>query len=114
MHDLGFIHNDLKLENILIGDQYGGSLDQIKLIDFGFVQSIYDLEGHHISDVERKSFEGNPAFCSYNAVQGKTLSRRDDLISLVYILLYLCFGSLIFLGHQHGDINYEELILAKI
>jgi serine/threonine protein kinase len=34
MHDLGLVHRDLKLENILINDIAG--LNEIKIIDFGF------------------------------------------------------------------------------
>ena len=34
MHELGLVHRDLKLENILINDV--GGMNEIKLIDFGF------------------------------------------------------------------------------
>ena len=34
MHNLGLVHRDLKLENILIND--AGGLNEIKIIDFGF------------------------------------------------------------------------------
>lgn len=34
MHDLGLVHRDLKLENILINDM--GGLNETKIIDFGF------------------------------------------------------------------------------
>ena len=40
IHDAGYIYNDLKLDNVLIGDakelpSYESTLDKIRLIDFG-------------------------------------------------------------------------------
>ena len=44
LHSVGMLHNDLKLENILVGDQYSKShtLGEIKLIDFGLSTSFVD------------------------------------------------------------------------
>lgn len=37
IHDLGYLYNDLKLDNVVIGDHNSSSnsLHQIKLVDFG-------------------------------------------------------------------------------
>ena len=42
-------------------------------------------------------------FASKNAFKLNTLSRRDDLISLVYFLLYLVDGDLVFLASEDGE-----------
>jgi serine/threonine protein kinase len=97
LHNIGLLHNDLKLENILVGDQHGSNLSSIKLIDFGLCSTFIDEKGRHIKP-HKSSFRGNVAFCSYNALNDKALSRRDDLISLAYLLLYLHRGTLNFLG----------------
>jgi serine/threonine protein kinase len=70
---------------------------QLKLIDFGLAtsyvtsQSLYkepkDLS-HHIEQT-REDFQGNFAFCSPNSLLGLSTSRRDDLFSILYIILYL-------------------------
>ena len=53
----------------------------------------------HIKKVY-KSFQGNLAFSSKNAFNQISLSRRDDLISLVYLLMYLATGKLPFVKHD--------------
>jgi hypothetical protein len=60
------------------------------LIDFGFSQSFLDEQGVHIakSNIDCK-IDRNIVFASKNYFNGTTLSRRDDIISIVYNLLYL-------------------------
>lgn len=48
-------------------------------------------------------FKGNLGFCSKYALNQITLSRRDDLISVVYMLIYLYTGRLDVLDHQCQD-----------
>jgi serine/threonine protein kinase len=44
IHYSGFTHNDLKLDNIMIGDQFNSitSLKEIRLVDFGFAAKYTD------------------------------------------------------------------------
>ena len=43
-------------------------------------------------------FEGNIAFASSNCLNNQKRSRKDDMISVVYILLRLCLGELPYYG----------------
>ena len=96
IHETGFVYNDLKLENIMVGDRFNSpsSLHQIKLIDFGLATKFIDKNGDHIPQKEENTFVGNLAFCSKYAMAMKTRSRRDDLISLCYLLIYVFKGRL--------------------
>lgn len=47
---------------------------------------------------ELKYSKGNVAFASHNVMNGIVPSRRDDLISLTYMLLYMLIGSFQFLS----------------
>jgi len=97
-HSIGCVHNDLKLDNICVGlPNTGDKLVQLKLIDFGIATSyakkislfkVPANDDEHIEQVTQR-FKGNYAFCSPNALLHKSTSRRDDLISLLYILLFL-------------------------
>lgn len=50
IHLSGFTYNDLKLDNITIGDDNFSykSLHQIRLIDFGFAEKYRDSDGNHL------------------------------------------------------------------
>lgn len=64
------------------------------MIDFGFARKYRDSEGIHDSEVYSGLFRGSLRFASLNAHAGKQLSRRDDMESLCYMLLYLIMGHL--------------------
>ena len=49
------------------------------------------------------------AFCSKNSLNFETQSRRDDLISLNYILLYLHQGNLSFLPPVKCDDQFNSI-----
>ena len=94
VHQAGLVYNDLKLDNIMVGDgnKTPESLSQIRLIDFGLCSEYLDANGEHIEFGLRADFIGNLALSSKNAMNFTTQSRRDDLISLNYILIYLFQG----------------------
>ncbi len=86
MHKDGYVHNDLKLENILIGHK---DSERLYLIDFGLAQCFLDDEGRHLEKQYVRKFSGNFLFASLNSCRGNNKSRRDDMESVMYIMIYL-------------------------
>ena len=86
LHQCGYVHNDLKLENILIGNH---DPETIYLIDFGLSKSYIDKKGNHKEKKFTSKFSGNFMFASLNSCRGNNKSRRDDIQSLMYIMVYL-------------------------
>lgn len=86
LHSIKYVHNDLKLENVVIGLKDPG---QISLIDFGLSYKFVDESGYHNEHTYLRHFSGNFLFASQNACRGYFKSRRDDLESLMYIMIYL-------------------------
>lgn len=76
MHELGYIHNDIKLDNILVGLK---DSQLLYLIDFGMSSEYLDNDGNHIPKKDLQYFKGNLMFASLNSCRGNTKSRRDDL-----------------------------------
>jgi serine/threonine protein kinase len=68
LHSLGVVHNDLKLQNILVGDSNGKNLSRLTLIDFGLCSNFIAQDGTHIKKRNDVNFRGNLAFCSKNAL----------------------------------------------
>ena len=89
LHEQGFVYNDLKLDNIIVGTGSSDTMHQIKLIDFGLVTRYLDSDGSHIKEEIRDNFMGNIALASPHNMTFKTPSRKDDLISLSYLLIYM-------------------------
>ena len=86
MHEIGYIHNDLKLENIIIGYK---DPSIVYLIDFGLSCKYLNEDGSHNTKEFINKFSGNFMFASLNSCRGNTKSRRDDIQSILYIMIYL-------------------------
>lgn len=93
LHEQGYVHRDLKPDNMLIGK--GHHQNQIFLIDFGLAKKYRNNNnGIHIPFKEGGKLVGTARYASVNSHLGYALSRRDDLISLGYILIYFAKGKL--------------------
>ena len=94
IHTKNFIHCHLDTKNFQIG-LGRRKLNQFYLTMFGVAHRYRDPRTHrHIPYVEGKKFIGNPLFASINTHLGMEQSRRDDLESIGYILMYLNRGQL--------------------
>ena len=93
LHARHYIHRDVKPSNFMV--RFDNASPTIFLIDFGLAQLFRNPATYlHISYTTKHSIVGTLPFTSVNGHQGHAQSRRDDLESLVYTIIYLAHGHL--------------------
>jgi serine/threonine protein kinase len=105
IHDNGFIHRDIKPENFLLTLS---KPTKVVLIDFG-ISKPYLINNQHINFKYKHKFIGTLNFASINAHNFYEQSRRDDLESVAYMLMYFFLGELVWINDDNiNSINLDE------
>ena len=110
IHNKNIIHRDIKPHCFLTKNN---DLSQLYIIDFGNAKEyINPITGMHIPFTQGNNYIGDYKFTSKNAFLGYEMSRRDDIESLGYILIYLLKGYLPW--NDSNDFNYIKDIKLSI
>ena len=107
LHKQGMLHRDIKPENLVMGC---GLKDEniLYLIDFGLSVPYLDSTGKHVPFNKNENVAGTLYYLSVFGHLGIQASRRDDLISMGYVLIHLLKGGLPwvnFPGDMHEKIK---------
>ena len=106
VHSKYIIHRDIKPENFMIG--YNNN-SIIYIIDFGISRKYKSSRtGKHIKFSLTGKMFGTVRYVSYNGSRGVEQSRRDDLESIGYMLIYLFKGDLPWQGLKMNAKNIKE------
>jgi casein kinase 1, alpha len=115
MHMKCFIHRDIKPDNFLMG--IGRHCNKLFIIDFGLAKKYRDFRTrNHILYREDKNLTGTARYASINAHLGIEQSRRDDMESLGYVMMYFNRGTLPWQGLKatNKKQKYEKISEKKM
>ena len=109
LHKMYLLHRDIKPNNFLFGID---DPDKIYLIDFGLCKR-YKYNETHIPIKNISSIIGSYNFVSLNVINKIEPSRRDDLESCVYVMIYMLLGHLEWVQYKNNllDINNSILVI---
>uniref|UniRef100_A0ACD5W3D5 Uncharacterized protein n=1 Tax=Avena sativa TaxID=4498 RepID=A0ACD5W3D5_AVESA len=101
VHSKGYVHGDVKPENFLLGPPGTPDEKRLFLVDLGLATKWKERSGLHVDYDQRPDvFRGTVRYASVHAHLGRIGSRRDDLESLAYTLVFLLRGRLPWQGYM--------------
>ena len=114
LHSKNLLHRDIKPDNFLIGR--GKKKHIIYAIDFGLSKKYRDSKGFHIPYRDGKDLTGTARYASINTHLGVEQSRRDDIESMGYMMVYLMKGHLPWQGMINSNPNkkYDQIKKLKL
>jgi serine/threonine protein kinase len=93
LHAKDLVHRNIRPESFVIGN--GTKISQLHMVGLGNAKNYkHSKSKEHVQLKERKDTTSNPVFASLQTHLGVEHSRRDDLESLGYVLVYFFKGSL--------------------
>ena len=92
LHGKGYVHNDLKPSNVLLGAAGSSDAQRLHLVDFGIATRAGEAQPASGSGISEPV--GTPLFASAAAHAGRPTRAVDDLESLCYCLSFLASGRL--------------------
>lgn len=91
-HSKGFIHRDLKPDNIYLARVEGHARPVVKVLDFGIAKAFRGDRKIDQLETQAGTVFGTPRYMSPEQAQGRSLDHRSDLYSVGVLLYQLLAG----------------------
>ena len=113
VHDAGIVHRDIKPENFMFNESGEGK--KLHIIDFG-LSRFYMKGNSHVENTNNRSIVGTIRYISINIHEGDVYSRRDDIVSIMYVIIYLIKGNLPWMGlvAKKGDTRTKDELVYSV
>ena len=108
VHGMGVLHRDVKPSNFVLGGRYlahgdPAAANRLYIIDFGLSRKYLGQDGEIKPPRANAGFRGTARYASVNSHDGKELAPRDDLWSVLYMLIEFATGSLPWRAERDRD-----------
>ena len=110
IHSKGIVYKDIKPENFM----FDLNNSNIYIIDFGLATSYIGNNNQHIEENMDGHYTGTIRYSSIFIHKGYNHSRRDDLIAIGYMMLYLYNGNLPWMGLEEQDLKKRYNLIQII
>jgi serine/threonine protein kinase len=113
VHDAGIVHRDIKPENFMFNESGEGK--KLHIIDFG-LSRFYMKGNSHVENMNNRSIVGTIRYISIHIHEGDVYSRRDDIVSIMYVIIYLIKGNLPWMGlvAKKGDTRTKDELVYSV
>ena len=114
IHDKHIIHRDIKPDNFVMGAKEKN--DRLFLLDFGLAKKY--RSSHTLVQypyIKKRKLTGTARYASIHALEAYEQSRRDDLESVGYVLMYFLRGNLPWQGLRvrSKEDRYKRILEKK-
>lgn len=107
IHKAGIVHRDIKPHHFI-----RDNTNDWNLIDFGLATSYFDDAHGHMKELPKDHIVGSPKYVSWYVHGGRDVVRRDDFLSLIYVLWELVYGEFIDVNGG-GENTYKTDVLDE-
>lgn len=104
IHNCGVVHRDLKPPNICLDKNF-----QPYIIDFGMAKKIIH-NNKHIEERNINDIIGSPNYVSLNVVNLLEPTRRDDIESVIYIMIYMILNNIDYIQYTNNTLKNQKNI----
>jgi len=113
VHEKGYIHRDVKPANFVMGTSKVGNPRNVIMIDYGLARRHLCADGSVRPKRKTARWVGSRRYMSINTHNRKEQGRRDDMWSLLYVLIEFLTGTLPW-SHLRGIDNLDKIRDLKI
>ena len=108
-HEKGVIHRDLKPSNIMLSFNAMGSIESVRIVDFGIAKILPNDQGAAQHLTQTGEIFGSPLYMSPEQCRGGKIDFRSDIYSLGCVMFEALTGAVPIKGENAVETLYKHM-----